>query len=112
MPQSGQLAVVEMFGSSIRLVAVALAMLGSQCPLADRSSGALTGSRVAGAFGLVPVCDAARSHERSWKSHAFKLKHNDAIALFTWVDNLYAVSNEVRGCISILEDVEGHLGRV
>ena len=87
-------------------------MLGSQCPLADRSSGALTGSRVAGAFGLVPVCDAARSHERSWKSHAFKLKHNDAIALFTWVDNLYAVSNKVRGCISILEDVEGHLGRV
>ena len=74
-----------------------------------RTIGGLTGSRVAGALGHVPVCDVALAFEVSWRKSGWKPATGSRICLCTWVDNLYSYSSCVRGSVRILEDIEFHI---
>ena len=71
----------------------------------NRSIGGLTGSRIAGAFGRVPV-------ERMIQIHASKrqsLSFHSSLAVGSWVDTLYAFADSPFKAISILREAEQYL---
>ena len=72
-----------------------------------RSSGSLTGSRVAGALGRIPVMSVLDKRAPLWANCGFQAA--SALTVATYVDNIYSVSGSVLGAVDILEDVERHL---
>ena len=76
--------------------------------VAVRSNGSLTGSRVAGALGRIPVMSVVSQRSFLWKALGFKLE-DSALAVCTYVDNLYSIAHTPADAIAILEDFELHL---
>lgn len=85
---------------------VDLAVLGGVHGTGCRTKGALTGSRVAGSLGQVPVCDAMIERSRTMKLYGFKLDGSKSIACAGWIDNLFSFSNSIEGALRISEHVE------
>ena len=81
-----------------------LAFLDSTCKISQRTLGALTGSRLAGAFGFVCVSDCMIQRISEWSKHCFSMGGRK-IVLSSWIDNCYAFSKSACGAISIIEDM-------
>ena len=80
----------------------------AQAPIVNRTVGGLTGSRIAGCFGRVPVESIAVQRSTVWQAHGFHAG-SDVMCLCTWVDNLFSASDSLAGAICILEDFEEQL---
>ena len=76
--------------------------------IGKRSIGGLTGSRVAGFLGRVPVEAIASERSVHWKRWGFHFAQH-TLCLSTWVDNIFSVSDSLSGAIRILEDFEDQL---
>ena len=83
---------------------ICLAVCSCVAYVQDRSSGGLTGSRLAGALGQIPVGDAFASHEQLLRDTDFP-KRQPIIAMASWVDNLYAFSSSAHDAIFVLGNV-------
>ena len=68
----------------------------------------MTGSRVAGVFGRVPVEATMWKRQAAWQVRGFGV-HTGKLCVATYVDNLFSVSHSLRGAISILDDFEANL---
>ena len=77
--------------------------------LAARTSGCLTGTRLAGVLGQAIMLDCIESRHKHWKPHGFPVKEL-RLCLCSWIDNLYSFSSTLFGAIAILEDIEQYLG--
>jgi hypothetical protein len=75
----------------------------------NRSSGGLTGSRLAGAFGRVPVESVISERHTFWREHGFLADDAPPLTLCTYVDNVYTASPTLAGAVFILEDFEKSL---
>lgn len=80
----------------------------AQASIGNRTVGGLTGSRVAGCFGRVPVASVAVQRSTVWRAHGFHAG-SDVMCLCTWVDNLFSAPGSLAGAICILEDFEEQL---
>ena len=87
---------------------VVLSCRAAQTCIGKRSIGGLTGSRVAGFLGRVPVEAIVSERSRYWRPWGFHTDHH-TLCLGTWVDSLFSVSDTVQGAIAILEDFEASL---
>ena len=72
--------------------------------------GSLTGSRVAGAMGRVPVEATICDRHQGWNRHGFRTAAQ-RLTVATYVDNIYRVGSSLHGAIAILEDFEAQLQR-
>ena len=88
---------------------VSLNLLGHCVEVGVRTSGALTGSRVAGALGHVPIADSCIACNQQLTCGALGVGGEKTIAFCSWIDNMYTFSNTVRVCLSMLEAIENHL---
>jgi len=84
---------------------VALSGASSSPTIRNRHIGGLTGSRIAGSLGRIPVEEMVLILEPTWTDRAFL----NQVSIGTWVDNIFAFSNSVGGAISMLEDCERYL---
>ena len=73
--------------------------------VANRSIGGLTGSRVAGALGRVPVEDMFVQKQRYWKQWGF----GRAIAAASFVDNIFVAGRSSTAAACILDDAASFL---
>ena len=73
-----------------------------------RTRGGLTGSRVAGALGRVPVEDVISHRAQQWSMWGFRTD-SKVLTVASFVDKIYAVSNSLLGATRILDDFEKHL---
>ena len=71
----------------------------------DRSSGTLTGSRVAGMLGRVPVESVVADRHVHWLRWGYPAE-TCTLTVSTYVDNLFSASRSLHGAISILENFE------
>ena len=90
---------------------VFLSLLGLNLRLKQRTSGTLTGSRLAGCIGNIIIHECVSANQSRWKSLGFATFENP-ISLCTWVDNVYSFSTSLRKAIDILTSLEEHLGKV
>ena len=74
----------------------------------NRSSGTLTGSRVAGMLGRVPVESIIVERHHHWRQWGY-LADTCTLTVSTYVDNLFSASRSLHGAIAILEDFEQEL---
>ena len=91
------------------LSTVFLHCLGHSVRVGHRASGALTGSRLAGALGHVPINDSCMCCKAVLESGALQVGGVKTIAFCSWIDNMYTFSNSVNVCVSMLEHIENHL---
>jgi len=77
-------------------------------PIENRSKGGVTGSRVAGALGLVPVEEAMRSRRALSPQYAATTAGGE-LTLSSYVDNLFSISDSPMGAVWIQEDFEEHV---
>ena len=82
-----------------------------EVPVLGRCVGGLTGSRVAGAMGRIPVEDTMALRRLHWLKWAYHLDDGTSLMVCTYVDNLFSCSTSVQGAINILEDFEDQLQR-
>ena len=75
----------------------------------NRSRGGLTGSRLAGAFGRVPVETTMSDRAEAWQPLGFALDEGTTLMCSAYVDNLFSCSRTVQGAIAILEDASYRL---
>eukprot|EP00959_Pyramimonas_sp_CCMP1952_P334685 7008680-Pyramimonas_sp.AAC.1 len=86
--------------------------LGSlSIPIPQRSRGSLTGSRVAGAMGRVPVESTIRERHQVWPRHGFQAA-GCRLTVATYVDNIFSAGASLNVAINILEDFEAQLESV
>ena len=74
-----------------------------------RCFGGLTGSRVAGALGRVPVECTIADRWMHWQAFGFDVGADAPLTLSAYVDNLYSCSTTMSGAINILEDAAEQL---
>ena len=74
-----------------------------------RSVGGLTGSRVAGMLGRIPVESTMVDRHHIWRRWGFKA-NGHILCACSYVDNLFSASSTLAGAIRILEDFEDQLG--
>ena len=67
----------------------------------------LTGSRVAGALGRIPVLQVLEQRAPLWEAVGYQT--DSALTVATFVDNLYAVLSNILNAVDIMEDLELHL---
>ena len=72
-----------------------------------RTSGSLTGSRVAGALGRIPVMHVLDQRAPLWEAAGYKT--DTVLTVATFVNNLYAISSNIFNAVDIMEDLERHL---
>ena len=77
-------------------------------PIGARTVGGLTGSRIAGFLGRIPVEAIIADRHPHWRRHGFHA-NQVALCMCTWVDNLFSASASLQGAIYILEDFEAQL---
>ena len=87
---------------------VLLACGSSEVAIKGRSIGGLTGSRIAGLLGRIPVESIVAERRGHWRQWAYEAG-GDFFCLCTWVDNLFSASASLHGAINILEDFEHQL---
>ena len=73
-----------------------------------RSAGSLTGSRVAGALGRIPLLSVANARSAHWERLGYKI-NGAALTVAFYVDNMYSLAHSAADAVSILEDLEQHL---
>ena len=66
-----------------------------RCCISGRCMGGLTGSRVAGLIGRIPVEDMLTTRRSDWLQWRFKLDGGRALLAASWVDNVYAASSTI-----------------
>ena len=81
-------------------------------PIQNRSAGGLTGSRVAGALGRIPVESMIAARHQHWKPWGFSLENGIFLTLSVYVDNLFSCSSSMAGAIHILTDAAEYLETV
>ena len=91
------------------LPCVSLLCLGLTTTVDHRASGALTGSRLAGALGHIPINDACMCCKTILEKGALHVADVKTIAFCSWIDNMYTFSNSTNVCVSMLEHIENHL---
>jgi hypothetical protein len=91
------------------LPSVELAAGSVTVSIGHRSAGSLTGSRVAGALGRVPVEETMAARAHIWQCDGFPGPPGTVLTLASYVDNLFAASRTIPGAVRILEDAETHL---
>jgi hypothetical protein len=91
------------------IVQVFLQVRGVQQCVGARGCGSLTGSRVAGALGRVPVEETLCRMGPHWKAMGFSLDGGRALSVATYVDNLFAVSTSLAQACRILDEFEAEL---
>jgi hypothetical protein len=74
----------------------------------NRASGSLTGSRVAGALGRVPVESIIQDRHAEWQRHGYNAS-TCTLTVCTDVDNIYSASRSLEGALTILEDFADQL---
>ena len=92
------------------LPSVVLNLNGLTVPIVNRCKGSITGSRVAGALGRVPVESIIRDRHGLWRRHGFRTDV-DRLTVATYVDNIYSAGSSLAGAITILEDFEAQLNK-
>ena len=86
------------------LVSVVFKYREASMPLPPRSTGTLTGTRVAGLLGQAPILDMFFALSATWERDAFALDGTGACtAMATWIDNLYSFSSSPSGAVRIQE---------
>ena len=80
-------------------------------PVTNRCIGALTGSRVAGVLGRVPVESTISERRSYWQPWGYRTDHC-VLTACTFVDNIFSAGRNLDGAINILEDFEMHLRSV
>jgi len=93
------------------LPSISLALLGVTSLVHSRTSGCLTGSRVAGQIGHLPVLETVDTCSEVWKQKGFKHGAH-SVYLCTWIDNVYSFSNSLHKAIDILDEFESHIHRI
>ena len=73
-------------------------------PITNRSVGGLTGSRLAGALGRVPIEDVIELRHDHWKKWGFKIDDNVSLTLSNYVDNMFSCSSSAENAVRILDD--------
>jgi len=87
---------------------IQLSVLGVAFCIKNRTKGGITGTRLAGALGRIPIYELIRSREPSWRMLGFKI-HDGVLTMPTYIDNLYAIAGSVENAIAIMSDAEQHL---
>ncbi|CAK0910579.1 unnamed protein product [Prorocentrum cordatum] len=72
--------------------------------------GCLTGNRVAGLFGRIPVESTMAERRLVWRAKGFQADDH-VLCVCSYVDNLFSASGSLHGAISILDDIEAQLER-
>ena len=80
---------------------------GVLIPIPLRSRGSLTGSRVAGAMGRVPVESTIRDRHQEWARHGFQAGGH-RLTVATYIDNIFSAGSSLTGAIT-LEDFAARL---
>ena len=88
--------------------AVLITFANCEVGIGSRTVGVLTGTRTAGLLGRIPVEDVIQKRHHIWEQYCFKTDH-DALALATYVDNLFSTGRSVGEAVAILQDCELHL---
>ena len=70
-----------------------------------RSIGVLTGTRTAGLVGRVPVEDIIHKRHHIWEEWCFRTD-SSALALATYVDNIFSTGRSADDAVAILKDCE------
>jgi len=102
---------VSLAASALRhqmLPQVTLSAGGVKFPMNNRSRGSITGSRVAGALGRVPVESTIRDKHVAWKRSGFSTTDR-TLMVAAYVDNIYSAGASLDDAINILEDFAQHL---
>ena len=76
--------------------------------IGGRSSGSLTGSRLAGAAAQVPIRHTCVAREKIWRQYGFALP-DGTLTLYTYVDNCFAAARSCHAVTEMLDDVEQFL---
>ena len=76
--------------------------------ISNRSNGSLTGSRVAGAWGRVPVEATIAKRNSSWKERGWRTT-GETLTVASYVDNLFALGRDADAAIATCEDFGKHL---
>ena len=76
--------------------------------IGNRSNGSLTGSRVAGAWGRVPVETTIAKRNNDWKRQGWQTT-GETLTVATYVDNLFALGRDADAAIDICNDFGKHL---
>ena len=77
-------------------------------PVGHRTIGGITGSRVAGMLGRIPVEDILARRHQGWFQYGFRTTERVLMAC-SWVDNIYSAGSSAWSAIQILEDIEDQL---
>ena len=77
-------------------------------PIHGRCVGCLTGSRVAGFLGRIPVESTISERHHTWMQWGYQTSSH-TLNVCVYVDNIYSASSSLHGAVSILEDFEAHL---
>jgi len=88
--------------------AVIITFARCEVAIGNRTIGVLTGTRTAGLLGRIPVEDTIQKRHHVWEQYCFKTDHH-ALALATYVDNLFSTGVSVVEAVAILQDCELHL---
>ena len=83
-------------------------MGGELTTLAPRTSGSLTGSRVAGCLGRIIMNDCMLHSVRARTLMPF-MADSQAVAFACWVDNVYAAGSSAEACVSNMRVFESRL---
>ena len=104
---------VEMAACLLRhqmLPKVTLCAGAAEAIVTGRCEGGLTGSRVAGLFGRIPVESTMAERRLVWRARGFQADDH-VLCVCSYVDNLFSASGSLHGAISILDDFEAQLER-
>ena len=85
-----------------------LGVVGTEITIQRRTKGGITGTRVAGALGRIPIYDLIKKREPIWRDWGLRL-NDDVLTMPTYIDNLYALAGSVENAIAIVNDAGLHL---
>lgn len=92
-------------------VRISLLCLGASTAIGMRTSGALTGSRVAGAMGRVPLLEFALEHS-PWLSSTLWHAPGPTMPLMSWVDNIFGFTLSIHDAIAVGALLRSHLKNI
>ena len=84
---------------------ICLSSATKTCVVPNRCVGGLTGSRVAGACGRIPVEQTIADRHSIWNKWAFAGR----ITMSVYIDNLYSAASSAHGATTIIQDAEDYL---
>ena len=91
------------------LPTIVFRVLNHGIKIANRTVGAITGTRGSGLLGRIPVADCVRESKIFLKENGFNFGGNRRLSLMSWVDNLYTFSLDPDRAVQMLDVVEAKL---